>query len=138
MLRTSLQRKLAVSLLTIVSTCHHCNCHYHYHFFIFVNNNCKIPSVAPLRPAEAGLHWYWADTARLQRRRTAAPSIVITRWCCGCCCGGVTTPVSSAVAVLCVSTARVLTAPGALFLEHSNWFGLSKVLLGCSPNTHYR
>ena len=33
MLRTSLQRKLAVSLLTIVSTCHHCNCHYHYHFF---------------------------------------------------------------------------------------------------------
>merc|ERR1712218_31499 len=63
------------------------------------------PMQLSLRPAEAGLHWYWADTARLQRRRTAAPSIVITSWCCCC---GVTTPVSSAVAVLCVSTARVL------------------------------
>merc|ERR1712079_751117 len=79
------------------------------------------PMQLSLRPAETGLHWYWADTARLQRRRTAAPSIVITRWCCGggCCCGGVTTPVSSVDAVLCVSTARVLTAPGALFSEHS-------------------
>merc|ERR1712038_124786 len=66
------------------------------------------PMQLSLRPADAGLHWYWADTATVKRRRTAAPSIVITRWCCGCRCGGVTTPVSSAVAVLCVSTARVL------------------------------
>merc|ERR1712038_1546510 len=70
------------------------------------------PMQLSLRPAEAGSHWYWADTARLQRRRTAAPSIVITRWCCGCCsCGGVTTPVSSAVAVLCSVSPPLVYSP---------------------------